>query len=768
MNYQLARRTFLALPALAAVPAAAQSESQPRFFWLDGAPATDLHVAFRGSFELPAPDNVELHFLGASWFTLWLDGEYLTDGPARFPREFPQYQTLQMRLPAGRHVLAAQVHSFGVSTRLLEGVPPFWMGRVLKGGAEVAVRWKALHLTGYQSGLRRINPQLGWIEWADTRKLPEHWQQARFDDSKWIAPALVNPELGRLQPLETANVQNIVHPLRAIAEGQLVETYGYEHDDPSARFFLRRLAPGDLPAQGVWRRYDLGRVRLGRVRITVDAPAGSVVECAYSEALENGRVTPWITLSAGTSCNLEHFIARGGEQEFFALSPKGGRFIEVHVLAPPSQVRFVREEYVERTYHGAPEGAFHSDDALLDRIWLTGIETYRACSEDAVIDNPTRERGQWAGDVATVGMEIAAAGFADLRLFRRGLKQCAQCAREDGLIAGLCPGGRAYLTTYAAQWVTACLRYWELTGDRNLLCELLDAAERNIGAFEKQWTPEGVKDDIGWGFVDWGYVRNAGPVDVGVNLHFTAALRDMVRWCEALDATSKRDHYARLSDTLNRSLSRWFEGQNWESIGLHRAVLGLRLGFFSADRQRAAVDFIKRHIQRSFPLNPDGPRLSDPAAANPQLFTPYFAHYALPVLVERGEMDFALDVYRKAWGWALGDGRTTWLEVFDTRWSHCHAWAGCPTWQLTRYLLGLNRRFDLGAEHYAFRLRPGSLERAQGLLPTLSGAPIRVAWQRSGDAIHYQLETPQPLTLHFESGETVHVERRFERSNLRV
>ncbi|MDR3718999.1 MAG: hypothetical protein P4K98_09365 [Bryobacteraceae bacterium] len=697
-----------------------------------------------------------------------MDGEYLTDGPARFPREYPQYQTLRVHLSTGKHILAAQVHSFGVSTRLLENIPAFWMCRVVVANAEVPVRWKALHLTGYVSGLRRINPQLGWMEWADTRDLPGRWQQPAFDDSKWVLPEVINPEIGALQPLQTGDVQNIVHALTPVAEGQLAEAYGYEQDDPPARFFLRRLTPGDLPAQGVWRRYDLGRVRLGRTRTVIDAPAGAVVECAYSEALENGRVSPWITLSGGTSCNMDHFAARGGEQELFALSPKGGRFVEVHILAPPSKVRFVREEFVERTYHAAPEGAFHSSDALLDRVWLTGIETYRACSEDAVIDNPTRERGQWAGDVATVGMEIAAAGFADLRLFRRGLVQCAQCAREDGLIAGLCPGGRGYLTTYAAQWVTACLRYRELTGDQDLLRELLTAAERNIGAFEKSWTRDGVGDQAGWGFVDWGYVRNQGPVDVGVNLHVAAALREMVRWCEAIDETAKRNHYAALSDRLNRSLAHWFEGKDWETIGLHRAVLGLQYGFIPDDRERAAVAFIKRHIQRSFPLAADGPRLSGPKSASPQLLTPYFAHYALPVLIERGEMDFVLDVYRKAWGWALEDGRTTWLEVFDTRWSHCHAWAGCPTWQLTRFLMGLNRRFDLGREHYTFKLQPGSLNHVQGLFPTSSGAAIRIEWSRNGGSIHYLLETPHPITLHLGSGETVHVERRFERSNLQI
>jgi alpha-L-rhamnosidase len=394
--------------------------------------------------------------------------------------------------------------------------------------------------------------------------------------------------------------------------------------------------------------------------------------------------------------------------------------------------------------------------------WTTS-KVPSARSVYAVVDG-LGQRGQWAGDVATVGMEIAAAGFADLRLFRRGLIQCAQCAREDGLIAGLCPGGRAYLTTYAAQCVTACLRYWQLTGDQSVLHELLPAAERNIGAFEKWWAADGVTDGIGWGFVDWGYVRNEGPVDIGVNLHLVAALRDMAHWCKILGEQEKQARYRALESRLRKSLGPSFAGGDWSKIGLHRTVLGLILGFVGKDQERAAVEQIKAHILRSFPLSADAPRLSGPSANNPQLFTPYFAHYVMPVLIERGEMDFVLDIYRKAWGWALGDGRTTWLEVFDTRWSHCHAWAGCPTWQLTRYALGLNRRFDLGPEHYVCTVRPGSLERAQGSLPMLDGGEIKIAWTREGGGIRYRLDTLRPIDVHFGEGAPVRVSSHLERT----
>ena len=482
-----------------------------------------------------------------------------------------------------------------------------------------------------------------------------------------------------------------------------------------------------------------------RPRFTLDVPRGAIVEFAYAESLVRGRVSPWITLSAGDSCNFDHYVARGGPQEFFPLTPKGGRFIEIHVLAPSEKVRFIQEEVVERCYYGDPDGTFHCDDDLLNRIWSTGVETHCACAEDALIDNPTRERGQWTGDVVAVGMDIAGSAFNDLRLCRRGLIQSAQCARQDGLVSGMCPGQDIFLSTYAAQWVTACVHYWEITGDLALLQKLLPAAELNLDAFDKQCSPEGLKDSLGWAFVDWGYVRNPGPSDMGVNLHYLAALRDMKRWCNALGKLDRAAYYQQQAERMAACIDRYFRNElmqagAWERIGYHRAVLGLRLDFFRPAEIDDCIRFLKQHMLRCFPNDALAPRLSDPAAANPRLISPYFAHYAMPPLVERGEMDFVIGQYRKCWGWALEDGRSTWLEVFDTRWSHCHQWAGCPTWQLSRYVLGLQPRYDLGDRHFVLRLIPGSLKEASGCIP-LSGTNKTIAmhWTRSAAGLHYKL-----------------------------
>lgn len=727
-------------------------------FWIDRPASPDQHVAFRGAFSLSEEETVELHSWSGGWHCLWMDGVLLGRGPVRYDRGNPAYEVRRIRLAAGPHLLAVQAHHLGVETRLLEEMPPFvGCDLVDSGGSKVSIAWTCEPLEGYQGQVRRINPQLGWIDWCDLARLPVGWREKEFDDSAWSMPVAAPTGMPAPAPADLAPVQEVVHSLKPIAAGQLAEVFGYEKDDIPARFFLRDLEGGGLPPQGIWRRYDLGRVRLGSLRLVLDLPEGAVVQIAYSEELTRGRVAPWINLSAGPSCNLDHFIARDGEQEIFSVTPKGGRFVEVHVLAPEDRVEFGRAEFIERAYYGRAEGSFTCGDALLERIWQVGVETFRACCEDALVDNPTRERGQWTGDAAGTGMEIASVAFSDNRLCRRSLLQAAQCARADGLVAGLCPGGRAYLSTYSLLWVEACWRFFETTGDLRLLEELADAAERNLAAFEPSVDFGGLRDELAggevWIFIDWGYVRHPGPVNLAYNIFYLQALRAAAKWMDRVGrgGETHRERAAQMEELLRARLSLCGEsGSGWAEAGFHAVALALRAGLILPEEAPGAMRLIKEHMLASFPNRSDAPRNAAPACGETPLITPFFLHFVLPVLLEAGEEEFVLNQIRHCWGWALGPGweRTTWLEVFDPRWSHCHQWSGCPTWILSRFFLGLHPRYDLGEGHFDFHLCRGDLTRASGILPLPGGETVRVSWQREGDHLQWSLVAARPLTLH--------------------
>lgn len=120
-----------------------------------------------------------------------------------------------------------------------------------------------------------------------------------------------------------------------------------------------------------------------------------------------------------------------------------------------------------------------------------------------------------------------------------------------------------------------------LTGDRTLLGELYEAAERNVAAFDRYMTDEGISGECPyWNFIDWGYVPNDGPCDMALNLHYMIAVQSMTRWSSELRLDDREAYYREKADRFRRILDRYYAacGFDWDKVGYHRTVLGLRAG----------------------------------------------------------------------------------------------------------------------------------------------------------------------------------------------
>jgi hypothetical protein len=307
------------------------------------------------------------------------------------------------------------------------------------------------------------------------------------------------------------------------------------------------------------------------------------------------------------------------------------------------------------------------------------------------------------------------------------------------MVSGCGPGELIYLGTYAAQWVNASLRCAELEGSTKLLVDLEAPARRNINALLACIESDG-HHHLPWGFVDWGYVPVKGEIEIPVLAHVVAAVDTWVRWQKLLgkkDTAFYAERADQLRDVIKQSVAR-------KTPGYHAAVLGERIG--AVDRDLAVAITLKQ-LLNSFPCNPKGKRLRDPTQASSDAATPYFTNYSLDLLLRAGKVDETIDIWRRAWGWMLDRGATTWWEVFDERWSNCHYWAGAPTWQMTRRILGVDPTLHEGRPAIRIAVHPGSLPRAEGRVAFPGAGWADISWRREGDAIVYRVECPAEWKL---------------------
>ncbi len=740
-----------------------------KYLWYPGVSRREnVYVMFQTELMIEQEGTTTVNLFGSSVYRAYIDGTEFVQGPARFEAGHPEYDECQLDLRQGKHVLSVVVHYYGVSTRMLAPeTPAFLQCEILGASGSIPLQWKCKELEAFAHSQRRLNVQLGWMEQCDMRLLPD--LALLHMGADWVEPEEVAVQLGAYCPKSIADCYTLPREGKLLAEGAYTNRFGYENDDLPIRFMMRDLAPG-LPPEGVWLRFDLGLIGLYSLKITLDVPSGTIVEAGYSESLTDRRVCPIITLSASNSCNMDRWITDAGKQVLQTFSQRGFRFLELHISDPDIILDQIRVEGMQRTYFDKPRGAFHCSDPLLNDIWLMGLHTLQACSEDALTDTPTRERGQWLGDAVAVGMETLSVSFGDLSLIRRGLLQASHCRSPEGMVSGLYPGQNGYLSSYALLWVSGCMRYYWKTGDRALLSECYDTAEKTIALFSKKMSLRGITEFEWWDFIDWGHSIEAGEINVSLNLMMLGALRDLALWEKEIGEWAASERRIKQAESLEAVIRQTFlnsagimahsVASNGElkassfTPGYHSTVLALWLNLLDGEQKKNAVHFVKQHMLHCFPNDISAPRLSHPAANHNRLITPYFSHFALHALWEAGEADFVLEQYRVCWGWMIESGATTLLEVFDPRWSHCHAWSACPTWQLSRHLLGLLPDESGDASSFYWNPKPGSLEFAEGKLPLdhVKGQ-ISIKWHREEQEKSwiYELQSDQPIKLQFSS-----------------
>lgn len=719
-------------------------------FWIsDTSRDVDLHVGFRSSVAISRGGTYRLLVQAASNFRVWLDGDVLVSGPLRYAPAVPEYHWQDIELSEGVHEIAVHAVLEGIMTRTTAPVPGFVFFQLIDGDEQIHLQWYGRELTHYLATGLRASPLLGWMEWTvDPREAL--WRTESMN-ARWVQVIRADQAIAMLGTPTPSDAPLPAWPTftpREISRGTFRETFtGYALDDPAMQFVLADDHPSD-DADGIWIRYDLGRIRIGSFELRVRSTSAGYVTIAYCDRLgPDGRPSPVVALSLGPTRMLQHFAIAPGVTDIEPLQSLGGQWIEVRVhSAAIAEVEVEEVVFRERDYLGEPSGSFASPSAVLNRIWQVGVDTTRGAAEDAIVDS-VRERGEWLGDVISSVLRIIDSGWGNPSLARRALLHSVATARADGMVAGCGPGGLLYLGTYAAQFFEGCLHVARSEGDLSILEELESNGAANIETLVSLVAEDG-SNSLPWGFVDWGYSTDSLSTDVAVTAHVLLAVQHWITWQELLhpsiDLRRWISEETRLSHLVRNGLER-------SESKYHAYTLAATAGVVDA---KAAISHIVDRLETGFPINETAPRLRDPTTPVRTAVTPYFTNYSFPHLLDEGLGELVRKYWSIAWGWMLERGATTWWEVFDDRWSRAHAWSGAPTWQLTQYVLGLRPVLTQGGTQWALRVNTLGLPWAKGTVPMGRGEVAKIKWSASPAGLEYSIGIERPIVLSVRGAET--------------
>jgi len=704
-------------------------------------------LAYRLHFTIAEAATVRVHVSADERYELWLDGKRLGRGPERGSERAWFYETYDLALRPGDHLLVARVWRLGqlaplaqVSLApgfLLAAEPPFV--ELLATGA---APWQVKRLDGYSFAPPQPGLHMAWFvgpkQTTDAARFP--WGVENGAGEGW------GPVVPRLEDF-TAFVGNAGgHPLvpamlpAQLAAPRSVGTVRYaaagEWDDPQVVIVAlgkssdaevtswQRLVDGNTPITipPHTRRQvvlDLGQYTCAYPELVTSGGAGGTVMVCWAEALfqePEGKTKGQRDQVEGRyfiSMMRDEFRPDGGQHRCFtSLWWRAGRFVQLLITTTDEPLTITSFGLEETRYPLEQESRLTTSDNRLDQVLPILLRGLQMCTHETYMDCPYYEQLMYVGDTRLEAL-VTYAITRDDRLPRKALQLFDLSRLPNGMTQARYPSRELQVIPPFALWWVAMVHDFALwRDDRAFVRSLLSGVRAVLNGYLDLLNDEGLLvAPPGWNFADWtaGWMMGNPPDAASgtsglLNWHLVYTLNLAAQLEEWVGEQEFASYFARQRDRLATQVTRHF----WhEERGLFADDLGHR--HFSEHTQCLALlsgmvgDARREQVARRL--------LSDPGLTRTTI---YFSHYLFETYRLLGQAD-ALFERMELWFDLPGQGFTTTPEQPEPSRSDCHGWGAHPLFHGFATLLGI-RPASLGFSEVAITPLLGPLEEITGSL----------------------------------------------------
>ncbi len=680
---------------------------------------------FRRTFDLPAkPASFRIHVTADNRYKLYVNGEFVSLGPARGDLPHWRYESLDIapHLKPGKNVLAAIVWNIGDLAP--EAQTTNQTGFLLQGDTtaeqiiDTGKQWKCLRDTAYSPALRekemaRFYYVTGPGDSVDAKLYPWNWQQPAFDDSAWPTAQVSSP--GAPRDAQDGPNRWMLVP-RSIPPMELT---------PQPITLLRSGSPARQfpPHTKTTLLYDQTFLTTAYPELTVSGGKDARIDLGYAEALflpglrdkgNRNEIDGKVFIGGH-----DVFIADGGAQRHFeTLWWRTWRYLRVTI---ETQDQPLTLDDLHGLYTGYPferKARLDAGSPEIQKILDTGWRTARLCAHETYMDCPYYEQLQYAGDTRVQSL-VSLYMTGDGRLMRNAIELLDSSRTAEGATYSRAPSRlQQYIPPFSLWWIGMLHDYWMYQDDPAFVTRMLPGVRAVLSFFAaRQQQSDGSLAHLPWwNFIDWakqweGGVPpslnggNSAPVDLQLLLAYQwAAEMESALGNQALAADDK--HAAsRLRDSARRLY--------WDDSRHLFADTPEKLEYSQQANALAVLAGVTE--------GPEAHDLIDRVAGDESLVqcSIYFRHYLHSAMNKAGAGDRYLDMLG-TWRTMLDRGLTTWAETADPTRSDCHAWGASPNYELFRTMLGI----DSAAPGFArVIIRPflGKLTHLSGAIPHPKG-----------------------------------------------
>ena len=695
------------------------------WIWSDGDAMVRL---FRREFT-SGGGMARVHVSADNRYVLKLDGRRIGRGPDRGTLERWTYQTYELELKPGRHVIEAVVQRLGESTFVAKpdgghvsvSTSPlaqlYWWktgGFILKAegalDAELTTGkapWKVasfdnLSFTGDTAGTFGVggaNEIVGSSPWfADP-------DDAAFVDAKIVRESVHEAPYGLVMPgwrlypsVLPQQLEAQVRPgrFRACA-ANAADDYVYAEADARAKYvgLFDALVAGDQPVTipahtEINLLWDLENYYCAYPELETEGGAGAMVKWGWAETLFDAK---------GAKGNRSEFVGKrflafadtfrpdGGSDVFTTTWWRPGRWCRLLVKTDREPLVIKRASLFEVHYPTPYEESFACDDESIEGVLAICRRGLQMCSHEMGFDCPYYEQQMYPGD-SRIQYLIHDVACRDDRLVRSNIALYDYSRREDGRVGfnfpttGVQEGG-----SYSLIWPMMLGDYAMWRDNAEWLKYRLPGLLHSLEGFKNWVNADGLIEGMpGWNFQDWtdwpgghhGQDRNADGVNAFNSLFYIYALKSGATVCRALGEDGFASVYEkRAADCAKAVVDKFWSSERGlladdpekRQFSEHVASLALLLDILPKGR----AESVAKHLVED----------ADLIRA-----TVYFSHYLFDAYAKIGRNDLflkRLDLWR---GYVKAGLKTPQESPGNAR-SDCHAWGSHPIYHLHANVLGI-------------------------------------------------------------------------------
>lgn len=613
------------------------------------------HYLYRRKFNLENKENAVIRITADDYYKLYINGKFVTQGPATSYPEKYYYNEVNVsdHLTLGENTIAVHTYYQGLINRV-------WVSGDLRcmlwlelsvAGEPVLVSdgsFKIAEHTAY-SEMGTVGYDTAFLERYDSRSSTVGFERPDYDDSSWDYARIYRHADHTLTP------------------------------QPTKQLDIYTVEPSVLKSEEGRVTVDFGREMVGYPLVTARGKSGDKIVIHLGEELSfDGSVR----FDMRCNCRYEEeWILSGEVDTLNQFDYKAFRYME---LLFGEGVEILSVKMLVRHYPFTERASYPEDNEKLSSVISLCRDTIKYGTQEIFLDCPTREKGEYLGDLA-ISARAHATLTGDLSMIKKAIT-------DFTLTSGICKGFMAVASSSLMQEIadysllTPAVVTWvySVEGDKEFV-RTLEPYMTGIYEYFLDYTDErGLLDGVTekWNLVDWpdnlrdGYDFPMTRPRIGKGAHNVLN----AFWCGFLDAM----------DEIYSILGMKTTGRSEKTKeAFVKAFYNEKTGLFTDSEAKTHSAVHSNILPLLFGIGREIDGLTDRLASFIEQkglgsMGVYMAYFALAALKKCGKADAALRLAtsEEAWLNMIKEGATTTYEAWgkDQKWntSLFHPWAVAP------------------------------------------------------------------------------------------